>query len=56
MIIELVTLNVGGTLVVIGVVISREDKEFNKLYMMADEMLYEVKRNGRNGFKIKNVL
>nr|WP_307989184.1 GGDEF domain-containing protein [uncultured Niameybacter sp.] len=40
----------------IGAVITREDKDFNTLYMSADEMLYEVKRNGRNGFKIKDVL
>lgn len=40
----------------IGAVITKEDKDFNTLYMMADEMLYEVKRNGRNGFKIKDVL
>lgn len=39
----------------VGVVITQEDIEFNKLYTMADEMLYEVKRNGRNGFKIKDI-
>ena len=39
----------------VGAVITEEDIEFEKLYMMADEMLYEVKRNGRNGFKIKDI-
>lgn len=39
----------------VGAVITQENIEFNALYMMADEMLYEVKRNGRNGFKIKDI-
>ena len=39
----------------VGAVITQEEIEFNALYTMADEMLYEVKRNGRNGFKIKDI-
>lgn len=36
-----------------GGVITNKAKSFNTLYEEADHMLYEVKRNGRNGFKIK---
>lgn len=28
---------------------------FNKLYTIADETLYEVKRNGKNGYKLKKL-
>ena len=38
----------------IGAVITKENIGFGQLYTMADEMLYEVKRNGRNGFKTRN--
>ena len=36
-----------------GAIITNQVNDFNKLYHKADEALYEVKRNGRNGFKIK---
>lgn len=39
----------------IGAVITNQDYDFSKLYQEADKMLYEVKRNGRNGFKIKKL-
>ena len=38
----------------IGTVITNQRKSFNELYDEADQVLYEVKRDGRNGFKIKN--
>lgn len=38
----------------IGATIVKEDLGFNEIYQKADTLLYEVKRNGRNGFKIGN--
>ena len=38
----------------IGCVITNKHTDFNDLYKQADEMLYKVKHNGKNGFKIKN--
>lgn len=40
----------------VGAVITKDEFNLDKLYQEADEMLYEVKRNGRNGFKIKDTL
>ena len=40
----------------IGAIATSKVYEFNKLYQEADELLYEVKRNGRNGFKIKKLV
>ena len=37
----------------VGAVITNKATNFDDLYHKADEILYEVKRNGRNGFKIK---
>lgn len=37
----------------LGAIMTTKNMEFNKLYTMADAILYEVKRNGRNGCKIK---
>lgn len=37
----------------LGCVMTKFNKNFNKLYTIADETLYEVKRNGKNGYKIK---
>ena len=37
----------------IGAIISKDINDFNKLYKEADEALYDVKRSGRNGYKIK---
>ena len=37
----------------VGAFISNRINDFNDLYNKADAALYEVKRNGRNGFKIK---
>lgn len=37
----------------VGAVVTRNNIAFEQLYQMADENLYKVKRNGRNGFKIK---
>lgn len=37
----------------IGAVITNQIYDFNTLYHEADQVLYNVKRNGRNGFKIK---
>jgi diguanylate cyclase (GGDEF)-like protein len=37
----------------VGSVITNQINAFDKLYHKADEALYEVKRNGRNGFKIR---
>ena len=39
----------------IGAILTNHHYDFNKLYQEADEVLYEVKRSGRNGFKIKNL-
>lgn len=39
----------------IGTIMTQNNKRFNALYMLADEVLYEVKREGRNGFKVKKV-
>ena len=39
----------------IGAVVTNQDYDFSELYHEADKMLYEVKRNGRNGFKIKEL-
>ncbi|MDU5111393.1 MAG: GGDEF domain-containing protein [Clostridium sp.] len=39
----------------LGCVITKFNKSFNKLYTIADETLYEVKRNGKNGYKIKKL-
>ena len=39
----------------IGGVVTNQVHDFLELYHEADNMLYEVKRNGRNGFKIKNI-
>ena len=36
----------------IGAIVTNQVQSFNELYQEADKMLYEVKRNGRNGFKI----
>ena len=38
----------------IGAITSKKNIGFEESYQMADEMLYEVKQNGKNGFKIKN--
>lgn len=38
----------------IGAVIIKQAINFNDMYEKADEMLYKVKRNGRNGFEIHN--
>lgn len=38
----------------LGCAITKFNTSFNELYTIADELLYEVKRNGRNGYKIKN--
>ena len=37
-----------------GAIATKKKASFGKLYQMADEMLYETKRNGKNGFRIKN--
>ena len=37
----------------VGAITIKENLNFEELYQMADEMLYEVKRNGKNGFKVK---
>ena len=39
----------------IGAVLTNQKYDFNDLYREADQVLYEVKRQGRNGFKIKNL-
>ena len=36
-----------------GAIVTKENISFGKLYQMADEMLYETKQNGKNGFSIK---
>lgn len=38
----------------VGCVITNKHIDFNELYKQADELLYKVKHNGKNGFKIKN--
>ena len=38
----------------IGCVITNKNTDFKGLYKQADNMLYKVKHNGKNGFKIKN--
>lgn len=38
----------------VGCVITNKYTDFNELYKQADELLYKVKNNGKNGFKIKN--
>lgn len=35
-----------------GAIITNESRDFNNLYYEADEALYDIKRNGRNGYKI----
>ena len=40
----------------IGTVVTNKPYDFSKLYQEADGVLYEVKRNGRNGFKIKTLV
>ena len=37
----------------IGAITIKENLNFEELYQMADEMLYEAKHNGKNGFKVK---
>ena len=37
-----------------GAIATKKNASFGKLYQMADEMLYETKRNGKNGFRVKN--
>lgn len=39
----------------VGVIIIQEARAFGALYMMADEVLYEVKHEGKNGFKMKQI-
>lgn len=39
----------------LGAIITRKNIEFNKLYTISDEILYQVKRDGRNGYKIKKI-
>ncbi len=39
----------------IGAVITNQICDFDHLYQEADKMLYEVKRNGRNGYRIKKL-
>ena len=43
------------TSISLGCVVTKFNNSFNELYTSADEMLYEVKRNGRNGYRIKKV-
>ena len=38
----------------IGCIVTNKDTNFKDLYRQADEMLYKVKHNGKNGFKIKD--
>ena len=40
----------------IGAVVTKQSYHFNELYQEADKLLYKVKRNGRNGFKIKTLI
>ena len=39
----------------IGAVALKKDIDFEKLYQIADEMLYKTKSNGKNGFSIKKI-
>ena len=39
----------------LGCVMTKLNMNFNKLYTIADETLYEVKRNGKNGYKLKKL-
>lgn len=39
----------------LGCAITKFNTSFNELYTIADELLYEVKSNGRNGYKMKKV-
>ena len=39
----------------VGGIITKENISFCKLYQMADEMLYETKKNGKNGFRINMI-
>lgn len=39
----------------LGCIVARENISFNKLYVMADEALYEAKNSGKNGYKIKEI-
>ena len=39
----------------IGAVFTKKDYYFSELYQEADKILYEVKRDGRNGFKLKEL-
>lgn len=36
----------------IGIAIRNQETRFKELYQLADRALYEVKRNGRDGFAI----
>lgn len=38
----------------IGAAIIKEYTNFNDIYEKADALLYDIKRNGRNGFKVKS--
>lgn len=40
----------------VGAVITNQVSDFDDLYQEADKVLYEVKRNGRNGYKINKLL
>lgn len=39
----------------IGSIITKQSIGFNNMYKQSDKLLYDVKRNGRNAFKIKNL-
>ena len=39
----------------LGCVMTKFNINFNELYTIADETLYEVKHNGKNGYKIKDI-
>lgn len=39
----------------LGCVMTKFNINFNELYTFADETLYEVKHNGKNGYKIKDI-
>ena len=40
----------------VGCVITNKYTDFNELYKQADDLLYKVKNNGKNGFKIQMIL